>query len=132
MSFKIGDRVEKYTGAYTTFGEVRSAYTTRGGAVRYVVEVEPQGFQMIWSDNELRAACPTGSTQCRDVVINGDTFRLPYGYRLDYVGVCELADLRGYPTFTWSDEHASGVLGPGGTLYVTGNLRLTCVHTGAA
>lgn len=56
MSFKIGDRVEKYTGAYNTFGEVRCAYITKAGAVRYVVEVEPQGFQMIWSSKELRLA----------------------------------------------------------------------------
>lgn len=54
--YEIGERVEKYTGAYTTFGEVRATYTTKGGARRYVVEVEPQGFQMIWSDKELRSA----------------------------------------------------------------------------
>jgi hypothetical protein len=52
--FKIGDRVEKHTGAYTSFGEVRCAYTTKRGDIRYVVEVEPQGFQMIWSAKELR------------------------------------------------------------------------------
>jgi hypothetical protein len=54
MTFKIGDRVEKFTGAYTTFGEVRAVYTTKRGDVRYVVEVEPQGFQMIWGGKELR------------------------------------------------------------------------------
>jgi hypothetical protein len=56
VRFRVGDRVEKWTGAYTTFGEVRCAYTTKRGDVRYVVEVEPQGFQMIWSERELRHA----------------------------------------------------------------------------
>jgi hypothetical protein len=52
----IGERVEKHTGDYTTFGEVRGIYVTKHGKLRYVVEVEPQGFQMIWSEKELRAA----------------------------------------------------------------------------
>lgn len=54
--FEIGDRVEKHTGAYTTFGEIRAIYTTKSGHLRYVVEVEPQGFQMIWGNKELRKA----------------------------------------------------------------------------
>lgn len=52
--FKIGDRVEKYTGDYSAFGEVRAVYSTKRGRLRYVVEIEPQGFQMIWGDKELR------------------------------------------------------------------------------
>lgn len=58
--YRVGDRVEKHSGTYTTFGEVRAAYVTKAGAVRYVVEVEPQGFQMIWSAKELRPASMHG------------------------------------------------------------------------
>lgn len=54
--FMIGERVEKHTGDYSTFGEVRGIYVTKNGKLRYVVEVEPQGFQMIWSGKELRHA----------------------------------------------------------------------------
>lgn len=65
--YQIGDRVQKYTGAYTTFGEVRAVYTTKAGAQRYVVEVEPQGFQMIWGDKELRAASGLKELETTDV-----------------------------------------------------------------
>ena len=50
--FAIGERVFKWTGSYNS--EVRAVYTTKRGDIRYVVEVEPQGFQMIWTDRELR------------------------------------------------------------------------------
>lgn len=51
--FQVGDDVQKATGAYKALGEIRSVYTTRKGDIRYVVQVWPQGFQMIWSDKEL-------------------------------------------------------------------------------
>ena len=56
QAFKVGQRVEKFTGDVTGFGEVRAVYTTTRGKLRYVVEVEPQGFQMIWTESQLRHA----------------------------------------------------------------------------
>lgn len=55
-SLKIGDRVEKFSGEARYFGEVVSVYRTKKGGVRYVVEVEPQGFQMICTEGMLRKA----------------------------------------------------------------------------
>lgn len=53
--FSIGDRVEKFTGEARWGGTVVSVYWTTRGALRYVVEVEPQGFQMIAVGHQLRA-----------------------------------------------------------------------------
>lgn len=52
--FKVGDPVEKYTGEARWWGHVVAKYLTRRGAQRYVVEVEPQGFQMICTPGMLR------------------------------------------------------------------------------
>lgn len=49
-----GTRVEKYTGEARWFGEVRASYLTKRGKLRYVVEVDPQGFQMIAVPGQLR------------------------------------------------------------------------------
>lgn len=53
---KIGDYVEKYTGEAIWFGWIVAEYLTRRGKHRYVVEVDPQGFQMIAVPNQLRPA----------------------------------------------------------------------------
>jgi len=50
----IGDHVEKFTGEAIWTGHVVAKYFTRRGKLRYVVEVEPQGFQMIAVENQLR------------------------------------------------------------------------------
>lgn len=52
--FKIGDRVEKYAGEARYHGVVVSVYQTTKGGTRYVVEVAPQGFQMICTAGMLR------------------------------------------------------------------------------
>jgi hypothetical protein len=52
--FKVGDRVEKYTGDAIWSGTVVSVYYTLAGKLRYVIEVEPQGFQMIANPKQLR------------------------------------------------------------------------------
>jgi hypothetical protein len=44
----------KFTGDYLLHGEVRSVYTTKNGDVRYVVEPDHYGLQMIYSDKQLR------------------------------------------------------------------------------
>jgi hypothetical protein len=54
--WKIGERVEKWNGEARYTGVVVSVYTTTKGGVRYVVEVEPQGFQMICTKAMLRDA----------------------------------------------------------------------------
>lgn len=54
--FQYGDWVEKYTGEALWEGRVVSAYYTKRLALRYVVEVEPQGFQMIAVPAQLRTA----------------------------------------------------------------------------
>lgn len=55
FKFKREDRVEKFTGSYHVHGTIRTGYTTTRGDVRYVVEIEPQGFQMIYAEEQLRA-----------------------------------------------------------------------------
>ena len=61
MTFHVGDRVEKYTGDYQLAGEVRAVFTTKRGAVRYVVEHEP-GFLHIYGPTNLRPlTAPPGS-----------------------------------------------------------------------
>jgi hypothetical protein len=52
--FTIGDRVEKFTGEAQWHGIVVSSYLTTKKKRRYVVEVEPQGFQMIAVPAQLR------------------------------------------------------------------------------
>lgn len=53
--YRYGDPVEKFTGEARWHGVVVSAYRTTKGNLRYVVEVEPQGFQMIAVPSQLRA-----------------------------------------------------------------------------
>lgn len=55
-ALEVGQRVEKYTGEARWFGTILSTYTTGRGKVRHVVEVEPQGFQMIAVPEQLRTA----------------------------------------------------------------------------
>lgn len=54
FEFEVGDRVEKFIGEARWYGDIRARYTTSRGKVRYVVEVEPQGFQMIAVPQQLR------------------------------------------------------------------------------
>lgn len=51
---KVGDYVEKYTGEALWSGWVVAVYHTRRGKLRYVVEIDPQGFQMIAVPSQLR------------------------------------------------------------------------------
>lgn len=56
-SYEIGDHVEKYTGEYRAFGEIRCRFTMKNGAVRYVVEHRAEGggsFCHIYSAANLR------------------------------------------------------------------------------
>ncbi|KWT70786.1 hypothetical protein APY04_0847 [Hyphomicrobium sulfonivorans] len=53
--FHYTQPVEKYTGEALWKGTVRAAYLTEKGKLRYVVEVHPQGFQMIAVPSQLRA-----------------------------------------------------------------------------
>jgi hypothetical protein len=53
--FEIGQPVEKFTGEALWQGWIASRYKTRSGKRRYVVEVDPQGFQMIAVPSQLRA-----------------------------------------------------------------------------
>jgi hypothetical protein len=59
--FQYGDWVEKFTGEALWEGRVVSAYNTKRLALRYVVEVEPQGFQMIAVPAQLRASIGGGN-----------------------------------------------------------------------
>lgn len=52
--FKRLDRVEKFSGEARYFGTIVSVYETLRGSTRYVVEVEPQGFQMIVTEGMIR------------------------------------------------------------------------------
>lgn len=51
--FNIGDIVEKVTGDYRVDGEVRAAFTTKAGKVRYAVEHD-HGFLHIYSEHNLK------------------------------------------------------------------------------
>lgn len=56
-AFKIGDRVEKFTGDYTAPGEVVGIFMMKNGAVRFVVEHKAEGggsFCHIYSEKNLR------------------------------------------------------------------------------
>lgn len=63
--FEIGDYVEKFTGEAQWFGWVVARYNTRRGKLRYVIDIDPQGFQMIAIPKQLRKA--------DDVEFNGTT-----------------------------------------------------------
>ena len=52
--FEIDDYVEKYKGEARYSGWIVCRYQTRRGKLRYVVEVDPQGFQMIGEASYLR------------------------------------------------------------------------------
>ena len=52
--FEIGQTVEKYTGEARWFGTIVAKYRTLKGSLRYVVEVSPQGFQMIAVGSQLK------------------------------------------------------------------------------
>lgn len=52
--YKYGQPVEKFTGEARWDGMIVSAYLTTAGKLRYVVEVKPQGFQMIAVPSQLR------------------------------------------------------------------------------
>ena len=54
FSFEVGQRVEKFEGEARYRGIVVATYLTTKGGRRYVVEVEPQGFQMICTAGMLR------------------------------------------------------------------------------
>ena len=54
--FVRGDQVEKYTGDARWFGTIVSVYSTLRGKIRYMVEVHPQGFQMVTSEEHIRKA----------------------------------------------------------------------------
>lgn len=54
VNLKVGDAVEKFTGEARWFGWIVSIYPTRRGKLRCVVEVFPQGFQMIAIHSQLR------------------------------------------------------------------------------
>lgn len=59
--FRIGDRVEKFTGDYSAFGEVRAVFTLDNGSLRYVVEHKAEGggsFCHIYSEKNLRKIGP--------------------------------------------------------------------------
>lgn len=55
--YDTGDAVEKHTGEYQAYGEIRACFTTSAGAVRYVVEHKAEGggsFLHIYNGNQLR------------------------------------------------------------------------------
>ena len=57
--FDNGGFVEKYTGDAQYYGTIVAVYYTTKGKLRYVIEVSPQGFQMIAAENTLRSAMRT-------------------------------------------------------------------------
>lgn len=54
FTLEVGDRVEKFTGEALWYGWIVARYYTRRGKPRYVVEIDPQGFQMIAVPSQLR------------------------------------------------------------------------------
>lgn len=56
VDFKVGQPVKKFSGEAIWFGWIVSAYKTRRGKQRYVVEIWPQGFQMIAVGSNLQTA----------------------------------------------------------------------------
>lgn len=63
--FHFGQAVEKYTGEARWSGFVLAAYLTTRGKLRYVVEVQPQGFQMIATPDQLRPLPPVPAEEER-------------------------------------------------------------------
>lgn len=53
-----GTYVEKFTGEAIWHGWVAVSYLTRRRKLRYVVEIDPQGFQMIAVPSQIRRAAP--------------------------------------------------------------------------
>lgn len=51
--FKRGDKVEKYGGQVKYQGTILTSYETLDGYLRYVVQIHPQGFQYIASEEQL-------------------------------------------------------------------------------
>ena len=51
---ELGDYVEKFDGEARYFGWIVSVYKTRKGGTRYVIDVDPQGFQMIVTRGMIR------------------------------------------------------------------------------
>lgn len=64
--FATGQTVEKFTGEAIWNGVIVARYQTTKGKRRYVVEVQPQGFQMIAVPEQLRAASPHSEALPRD------------------------------------------------------------------
>lgn len=54
------ERVQKYKGDAQYTGSIVSIYYTIKHKLRYVVDVEPQGFQMIVSETMIRRAPKNG------------------------------------------------------------------------
>lgn len=54
LGFVVGEPVEKFTGEARWEGILVASYLTTAGQRRYVVEVKPQGFQMIATPGQLR------------------------------------------------------------------------------
>lgn len=56
VNLNVGDYVEKFTGEAQWLGWIVAKYHTRRGKLRFVVEIDPQGFQMIAVGSQLRPA----------------------------------------------------------------------------
>lgn len=54
--YPLYERVEKWKGDARYSGTIQAIYYTRKRKLRYVIEVEPQGFQMIVSEQQIRRA----------------------------------------------------------------------------
>lgn len=54
------ERVEKWKGDARYTGIIVAVYYTSKQKIRYVIEVEPQGFQMIVSETQIRRARKRG------------------------------------------------------------------------
>lgn len=81
--FAVGQRVEKFTGEARWHGVVVSRYLTTKGSARYVVEVEPQGFQMLAVPSQLRDAPEAGPgiLDVAEVMAAGARCEQPYRYQ---------------------------------------------------
>lgn len=62
MAFNVGDYVEKFSGDAQYKGTIVSCYQTLNGKTRYVVDVDPQNFQMITAAQFIRKV-EVGSSQ---------------------------------------------------------------------
>lgn len=52
--YRLYEHVSKWKGDARYSGQIVSIYFTRRKKLRYVIEVEPQGFQMIVSETQIR------------------------------------------------------------------------------